>query len=57
MATVNSNQPVPNTATPKRPKVLIVGAGIAGLTLAMLLTKAGIPYDIYERAEKVKNLG
>ncbi|KAG0285168.1 hypothetical protein BGZ96_010526 [Linnemannia gamsii] len=40
----------------KRPKVLIVGAGLAGLTLGMLLDKAGIPFEIYERAPKVKPL-
>ncbi|KAK5801530.1 hypothetical protein F5H01DRAFT_384096 [Linnemannia elongata] len=41
----------------KRPKVLIVGAGLAGLTLGMLLHKAGIPFEIYERAAEVKPLG
>ncbi|KAF8946746.1 hypothetical protein BGZ47_011490 [Haplosporangium gracile] len=41
----------------KRPKVLIVGAGLAGLTLGMLLHKAGIPFEIYERASEVKPLG
>ncbi|KAK5797006.1 hypothetical protein F5H01DRAFT_373550 [Linnemannia elongata] len=41
----------------KRPKVLIVGAGLAGLTLGMLLDKAGIPFEIYERAQEVKPLG
>ncbi|KAF8946751.1 hypothetical protein BGZ47_011495 [Haplosporangium gracile] len=40
----------------KRPKVLIVGAGLAGLTLGMLLHKANIPFEIYERASKVKSL-
>jgi len=37
--------------------VLIVGAGLAGLLLAILLDKAGIPYQIYERAASVKPLG
>ncbi|KAK5796991.1 hypothetical protein F5H01DRAFT_373662 [Linnemannia elongata] len=41
----------------KRPKVLIVGAGLAGLTLGMLLHKADIPFEIYERAAEVKPLG
>jgi flavin-dependent dehydrogenase len=37
--------------------IKIVGAGIAGLFLAILLDKAGIPYEIYERAKEVKPLG
>ncbi|KAG0285167.1 hypothetical protein BGZ96_010525 [Linnemannia gamsii] len=41
----------------KRPKVVIVGAGLAGITLGMLLHKAGIPFEIYERAAEVKPLG
>ncbi|KAG0204210.1 hypothetical protein BGX33_008652 [Mortierella sp. NVP41] len=41
----------------RRPKVLIVGAGLGGLTLGMLLQKADIPYEIYERAMQVKPLG
>ncbi|KAK5797005.1 hypothetical protein F5H01DRAFT_359381 [Linnemannia elongata] len=41
----------------KRPKVLIVGAGLGGLTLGMLLHKANIPFEIYERAPEVKPLG
>ncbi|KAF9563168.1 hypothetical protein EC968_004976 [Mortierella alpina] len=41
----------------KRPKVLIVGAGVGGIMLAILLEKAGVPYDVYERAAEVKPLG
>ncbi|KAG0282527.1 hypothetical protein BGZ96_000381 [Linnemannia gamsii] len=41
----------------KRPKVLIVGAGLGGLTLGAILQKSDIPYDIFERAPKVKPLG
>ncbi|KAF9184637.1 hypothetical protein BGZ51_003221 [Haplosporangium sp. Z 767] len=41
----------------ERPKVLIVGAGLGGTTLAILLEKAGVPYDVYERAAEVKTLG
>ncbi|KAF9154194.1 hypothetical protein BG015_001651 [Linnemannia schmuckeri] len=41
----------------KRPKVLITGAGLGGLTLGMLLHKANIPFEIYERAAEVKPLG
>lgn len=41
----------------KNPHVMIVGAGLAGLLLGILLDKAGIPYEIYERAKEVKPLG
>ncbi|KAG0331845.1 hypothetical protein BG000_010558 [Podila horticola] len=40
-----------------KPKVLIVGAGIGGITLGILLKKAGIDFTIYERAKEVKPLG
>jgi heterodisulfide reductase subunit A-like polyferredoxin len=46
----------PNLAN-KRPLVIIIGAGIAGLSLAMLLEKTDIPYLIFERAAAVKPLG
>ncbi|KAG0010128.1 hypothetical protein BGZ82_003673 [Podila clonocystis] len=41
----------------KKPKVLIVGAGLGGVTLGILLERAGIPYQIYEGANQVKPLG
>ncbi|KAG0044409.1 hypothetical protein BGZ83_010354, partial [Gryganskiella cystojenkinii] len=41
----------------KTPYVIIVGAGIGGLFLAILLEKAGIRYEIFERASEVKPLG
>ncbi|KAI1321059.1 hypothetical protein EDD11_008640 [Mortierella claussenii] len=40
-----------------RPTVLIVGAGLGGLTMGVLLERAGIPYQIFERAPAVKPLG
>ncbi|KAF9109075.1 hypothetical protein BGX27_008027 [Mortierella sp. AM989] len=40
-----------------RPEVLIIGAGVAGLTLAILLEQINIPYHIFERASEVKPLG
>ncbi|KAG0261840.1 hypothetical protein BG011_000603 [Mortierella polycephala] len=40
-----------------RPTVLIVGAGLGGLTLGVLLERAGIPYQIFERASVIKPLG
>lgn len=39
------------------PVVLIAGAGIGGLTAALLLERANINYFVYERAAKVKPLG
>ncbi|KAF9572138.1 hypothetical protein EC968_010224 [Mortierella alpina] len=38
-------------------KVLIVGAGLGGLMLATLLERAGIAYEIFERAAEVRPLG
>lgn len=33
----------------KSPKVIIIGAGIGGLTLAQSLRNDSIPFEIYER--------
>ncbi|KAF9430165.1 hypothetical protein BGZ76_000944 [Entomortierella beljakovae] len=47
-----------SSATDNRPpRVLISGAGISGLFLANLLEAANIPYEVYERAEKIQPLG
>ncbi|KAF9398853.1 hypothetical protein BGZ94_005870, partial [Podila epigama] len=43
--------------TQNRPRVIIVGAGIGGITLGLLLEIAGVPYAIFERATTVKPLG
>ncbi|KAG0280767.1 hypothetical protein BGZ95_008793 [Linnemannia exigua] len=50
------SQPPP-ASDGKNPNVMIVGAGLAGLFLAILLDRAGIPYQIFERAREVKPLG
>lgn len=47
----------PSDTTDRSPHVLISGAGLAGLFLGILLEKAGIPYDIYERAAEIKPIG
>ena len=39
------------------PKVLIIGAGLGGLTFAALLEKAGVPFEIYDRMADIKPLG
>jgi len=41
----------------KDSEVLIVGAGIGGLTLALRLHQAGIPCRVYEAAPEIKPLG
>ncbi|KAG0038842.1 hypothetical protein BGZ83_002975 [Gryganskiella cystojenkinii] len=48
---------LPPSSDGKNPHVMIVGAGLAGLFLAILLDKAGIPYEVYERSASVKPLG
>ncbi|KAF9302499.1 hypothetical protein BGZ74_005260 [Mortierella antarctica] len=36
----------------KKPEVMIVGAGIGGVTLALLLHKAKIPFTLFDRAKQ-----
>ncbi|KAF9899260.1 hypothetical protein EC991_009219 [Linnemannia zychae] len=48
---------LPPHVTNDPPRVLIAGAGLAGLFLGILLEKAGIPYEIFERAAEIKPLG
>ncbi|KAF9900419.1 hypothetical protein EC991_007353 [Linnemannia zychae] len=48
---------LPPLVTDAPPHVLIAGAGLGGLFLGILLEKAGIPYDIYERTPEIKPLG
>jgi len=47
-------EPLPSTRTGR---VIIAGAGIGGLFLAILLERIGIPYILLERAPRVKPLG
>ncbi|ORX85485.1 FAD/NAD(P)-binding domain-containing protein [Basidiobolus meristosporus CBS 931.73] len=37
--------------------VMIIGAGLGGLTMAILLQEAGIDYQVYERSSEVRALG
>ena len=43
------------SATTKSPHVLILGAGLAGLTFAQGLRKLGISYEIFERDESAQS--
>ncbi|KAI1321060.1 hypothetical protein EDD11_008641 [Mortierella claussenii] len=47
----------PLIVPPEKPQVLIVGAGIGGLTLGILLEKAHVPYEIFDRMAEIKPLG
>ncbi|KAG0349976.1 hypothetical protein BG005_010495 [Podila minutissima] len=40
-----------------RSKVIIAGAGLAGLTLGILLQKANIPFHVFEKSREFKPLG
>ncbi|KAF9420802.1 hypothetical protein BGZ76_004052 [Entomortierella beljakovae] len=53
---MSSATSIPSTPLP-RPKVLIIGGGLGGLTFALLLEKANIEYEIYERSSVHRALG
>jgi len=40
-----------------KPHVIIVGAGLGGLVLALLLERAGVPYVVLEKTSSIKTLG
>lgn len=48
---------LPPLVTNDPPRVLIAGAGLAGLFLGILLEMADIPYEIFERTAEIKPLG
>ena len=41
----------------KKPRIAIIGAGVAGLSLAILATQQGCKVDVFERGERVSSLG
>ncbi|KAF8946757.1 hypothetical protein BGZ47_011501 [Haplosporangium gracile] len=44
-------------AATEKPTVLVVGAGLGGLSLGILLERAQIPFEIFERTSTIKPLG
>src|SRR5512140_1362721 len=40
-----------------KPKILIVGAGVGGLTAAIALRQAGFGVEVFERAAELKEIG
>ncbi|KAF9338489.1 hypothetical protein BGZ91_008709 [Linnemannia elongata] len=53
--TVSPQQGITTNNT--KPRVIIIGAGIAGLTLGGLLHKAGVHFDIFEKAPVARTVG
>ncbi|KAG0366596.1 hypothetical protein BC939DRAFT_482450 [Gamsiella multidivaricata] len=51
------SQPPPISPDGKVPHVMIVGAGLAGIFLAILLGRIGVPYEIFERSNEIKPIG
>ncbi|KAF9087107.1 hypothetical protein BGX27_003011 [Mortierella sp. AM989] len=52
-----NNSSTTHIANPSNPKILIAGAGISGLTLAILLEKASLDYEIFEKSTSLRALG
>ncbi|KAF9170400.1 hypothetical protein BGX20_009023 [Mortierella sp. AD010] len=57
MESTHPSQPPHVIRDGKAPHVMIVGAGLAGLLLAILLDRINVPYEIYERSEEIRPLG
>lgn len=53
----SKDKDLPPLVSDAPPRVLIAGAGLGGLFLGILLERAGIPYEIFERAAEPRPLG
>ncbi|KAF9434035.1 hypothetical protein BGZ76_008663 [Entomortierella beljakovae] len=53
MSTLNTQAKI----EPKKPHVLIVGAGLGGILFAILLDRQGVTYEIFERSSEARPLG
>jgi hypothetical protein len=56
-STPSKSSDLPPLVTDRPPRVLISGAGLGGLFLGILLERAGIPYEIFERSAELRPLG
>ncbi len=45
------------SSEPRKPHILIIGAGIGGLFLAQFLRKKGVSFEIFERDESASARG
>jgi len=56
-AQASAGGPAVTPSAEGKPHVLIVGGGLGGLMFAQLLDRAGISYQVFERASKLRSLG
>lgn len=45
------------STSPEPTKVLIIGAGVAGLAVAQILRKSGVAFEVFERDDGTRSQG